>query len=170
MKSGKILVALAVAFLIVALPSVAVGQEKATAEEVVAKVREAASTLSKTGDLAQFKQKQGPWVWKDTYIVVHDCDKKLIAAHPIKPELVGQDNMTLKDSKGKNVFPEGWCDAARKPSGVWIEYWWPKPGEKEGSRKLSYSLSAEGTPYVVLAGIYDDKATIAELSKLTSGK
>jgi|SRR5712692_3258504 len=136
MKSGKILVALAVAFLIVALPSVAVGQEKATAEEVVAKVREAASTLSKTGDLAQFKQKQGPWVWKDTYIVVHDCDKKLIAA------------------------------AARKPSGVWIEYWWPK----EGSRKLSYSLCAKGTPYVVLAGIYDDKATIAELSKLTSGK
>jgi len=168
MKSGKILVALAVALLIAALSSVAVGQEKATAEEVVAKVKEAASILSKTGDLAQFNQKQGPWVWKDTYIVVHDCDKKVTAAHPIMPELVGRDDMTLKDTKGKNVFPEGWCDAARKPSGVWIEYWWPKPGEKEGSRKLSYSLSAKGTPYVVLAGIYDDKATIAELSKLTS--
>ena len=168
MKSGKILVALAVALLIAALSSVAVGQEKATAEEVVAKVREAASTLSKTGDLAQFNQKQGPWVWKDNYIVVHDCDKKVTAAHPIMPELVGRDDMTLKDTKGKNVFPEGWCDAARKPSGVWIEYWWPKPSEKEGSRKLSYSLSAKGTPYVVLAGIYDDKATIAELSKLTS--
>jgi len=168
MKSGKILVALAVALLIVVLSSVAVGQEKATAEEVVAKVKEAASILSKTGDLAQFNQKQGPWVWKDTYIVVHDCDKKVTAAHPIMPELVGRDDMTLKDTKGKNVFPEGWCDAARKPSGVWIEYWWPKPSEKEGSRKLSYSLSAKGTPYVVLAGIYDDKATIAELSKLTS--
>ena len=168
MKSGKILVALAVALLIAALSSVAVGQEKATAEEVVAKAKEAASILSKTGDLAQFNQKQGPWVWKDTYIVVHDCDKKVTAAHPIMPELLGRDDMTLKDTKGKNVFPEGWCDAARKPSGVWIEYWWPKPGEKEGSRKLSYSLSAKGTPYVVLAGIYDDKATIAELSKLTS--
>ena len=107
-------------------------------------------------------------MWKDTYIVVHDCDKKVTAAHPIMPELVGRDDMTLKDTKGKNVFPEGWCDAARKPSGVWIEYWWPKPSEKEGSRKISYYLSAEGTPYVVAAGIYDDKATIAELSKLTS--
>jgi len=29
---------------------------------------------------------------------------------------------------------------------VWIEYWWPKPGEKEGSRKLAYGLSAKGTP------------------------
>ena len=74
MKNSKILVVLAVAFLIVALSSVAVGQDKATAQEVVAKVREAASTLSKTGDVAQFNQKQGPWVWKDTYIFVLDCD------------------------------------------------------------------------------------------------
>lgn len=41
---------------------------------------------------------------------------------------------------------------------------------KEGSRKISYHLSAQGTPYVVAAGIYDDKATIAELSKLTNKK
>jgi len=59
---------------------------------------------------------------------------------------------------------------AKKPYGVWIEYWWPKPGEKEGSRKLSYLLSAKGTPYVVCAGIYDDQPSIAELSKLSSDK
>jgi signal transduction histidine kinase len=99
-----------------------------------------------------------------------DCDKKVIAAHPIKPELVGQDYASLKDTKGKNFFPEGWCDAAKKPSGIWIEYWWPRPGEKEGSRKLTYGLSAKGTPYAVGAGIYDDKATIAELSKLSSAR
>ena len=78
--------------------------------------------------------------------------------------------MSLKDTRGKNVFPEGWCDATKKPSGAWVEYWWPKPGEKEGSRKLTYSLSVKGTPYVVAAGVYDDKATIAELSKLTNTK
>jgi hypothetical protein len=43
-----------------------------------------------------------------------------------------------------------------------------EPGEKEGSRKIAYGLSAKGTPYVVCAGVYDDKATIKELSKLTS--
>ena len=170
MKNGKILVVLAVALLVVALSSVAAGQNKATAQEVVAKVREAASTLSKTGDLAPFNQKQGPWVWKDAYIFVVDCDKKVVAAHPIKPELVGQDYTSLKDAKGKNLFPEGWCQAANKPSGVWIEYWWPRPGEKEGSRKLTYSVSAKGTPYVVGGGIYDDKATIAALSKLTRSR
>ena len=69
-------------------------------------------------------------------------------AHPIKPELVGIDFMSIKDTKGNNVFPRDFCDAAKKPSGVWFEYWWPKPGEKEGSRKIAYGLSAKGTPYV----------------------
>ena len=170
MKNSNILIILAAAFLAVALSSVAVGQDKATAQEVIDKVKEAASTLSKTGDLAPFNQKQGPWVWKDTYIVVLDCDKKIEVAHPIKPELVGTAIRSIKDTKGNDVFPEGLCDAAKKPSGVWIEYWWPKPGEKEGSRKLTYCLSAKGTPYVVAAGVYDDKTTIAEVSKLTSKK
>ena len=171
MKNSKIIfVLLAVVFLSVAPCTVAVGQEHATAQEVVAKVREAASTLSKTGDVAQFQQKQAPWVWKDTYIFVEDCDKKVQAAHPIKPELVDTDFVSLKDTKGKTVFPADFCDAAKKASGVWFEYWWPKPGEKEGSRKLAYGLAAKGTKYVVAAGVYDDKATIAELTKLTGGK
>jgi len=170
MKSSKIFAGVALAILNVALCTVAVGQDKTTAQEVVAKVREAASTLSKTGDVAQFNQKQSPWVWKDTYIFVEDCDKNVMAAHPLKPELVGQDSLSIKDTRGKSVLPEGWCAAAKKPSGVWIEYWWAKPGEKEGSRKLTYLLSAKGTSYVVAAGIYDDKASIAELSKLSNKK
>lgn len=170
MKNSKILVVLAAALLNVALSTVAMGQEKATAQEVIAKVSEAASTLSKTGDLAQFNQKQGPWVWKDTYVFVHDCDKKVSAAHPNRPEQVGQALASIKDARGNSLYPDpqAFCDAARKPFGVWTEYWWAKPGEKEGSRKVSYHLSAKGTPYVVAAGIYDDKVTIAELSKLTN--
>jgi len=171
MKNSKIIYVLwAVALVSVTLSTVAVGQDHATAQEVVAKVRDAASTLSKTGDVAQFQQKQAPWVWKDTYIFVEDCDKKVQAAHPIKPELVNTDFVSLKDTKGKTVFPADFCDAAKKSSGVWFEYWWPKPGEKEGSRKLAYGLAAKGTKYVVAAGVYDDKITIAEASKLSSGK
>src|SRR5437870_13426426 len=103
MKHGKILVVLAAAPFVAA---VAVGQDKATAQEVIAKVREAASTLSKTGDLAPFNQKQGPWVWKDTYIFVEDCDKKVVAAHPFKPEQIGQDLGSIKNSSGKNIYPD----------------------------------------------------------------
>ena len=49
MKSSKIFAIVAVALVSVALCTVAVGQDHATAQEVVAKVREAASTLSKGG-------------------------------------------------------------------------------------------------------------------------
>ena len=168
MKSSKIFAGVTMALLSVGLCTVAVGQGHATAQEVVAKVREAASTLSKTGDVAQFNQKQSPWVWKDTYIFVDDCDKKVQVAHPIKPELVGIDFMSIKDTKGKDVFPRDFCDAAKKPSGVWFEYWWPKPARRRAPASLAYGLSAKGTPYVVAAGVYDGKATIEELSKLSS--
>jgi signal transduction histidine kinase len=74
----------------------------------------------------------------------------------------------LQGTRGKKIFPEV-CQATEKASGVWVEYWWPKPGEKEGSRKISYVLKAGNTPYVVGAGIYDNKVAISDLQKLTSG-
>lgn len=111
-------------------------------------------------------------MWADTYIFIQDCAKKTIAAHPIKPEQVGQPLSSIKDAKsGNGIFPAGWCKRVEDaPSGVWDEYWWPKPGEKEASRKRAYHLRAKGTPYVVSAGIYDDKASIAEVSKVSSMK
>jgi cytochrome c len=147
--------------------------EKATPQEIIQKVHEAATTLAKSlemkpapASLEQFDQKQGPWVWKDTYIFVVDCGQAVIAAHPVNPELVGKDATSLLDTKGNRFFWQV-CDALKKPSGIWIQYWWPKPGQKEGSRKISYALRAGSTPYVVGAGIYDDKLTIADLDKLT---
>jgi cytochrome c len=169
MQTNKILT-IALFFLNMLWSGFAIGQQTATPQDVVAKVRDAASTLSKASDLAQFNQKEGPWVWNGTYIFVQNCDKKTIAAHPIKAELIGQDFMAMKDTKGHPLFQKDYCEAARKPSGVWSEYWWPKPGETEGSRKLTYSLAAKGTPYVVVGSLYDDKASVSEVSKLTSKK
>jgi hypothetical protein len=51
-------------------------------------------------------------------------------------------------------------------SGVWIEYWWAKFGEKEGSRKVSYHLSATGTPYVVadpVANVIEGRTSLTPL-------
>ena len=170
MGSGKIFIALALALLVCGLRSVVTAEEKATPQEIVSKVQEAASALAKSAEakpaLEQFNQKQGPWVWKDTYVFVVDCGQATIAAHPMNPELIGKDAMSLLDTKGHPFFWQV-CDALKKPSGIWLQYWWPKPGQKEGSRKISYALRAGNTPYVVGAGIYDDKATIADLEKLT---
>ena len=169
MKNSKLAVVLVMAFLSVALSRAAVAQDQATPQELVAKVKEAASVLSKTGDLSQFNQKQGPWFWrKDAYIFIQDCDKKVIVAHPVKPEIIGQNFMTMKDSKGNLLFVKDYCEEARKPAGIWSQFSWPKPGATESSRKVTYSLGAKGTPYVVVSGIYEDNATVAELTKLTT--
>jgi hypothetical protein len=93
------------------------GRTRQPRQEVVAKVREAADTLSKTGDVAQFNQKQSPWVWKDTYIFVEACDKKVQVAHPIKPELVGKDTLSIMDTRGKNVFPRDFAMQRRSLQG-----------------------------------------------------
>jgi hypothetical protein len=90
-------------------------------------------------DVAQFNQKQSPWVWKDTYIFVEDCDKKVQVAHPIKLELVGKDTLSIMDTRGKNVFPRDFCDAAKKPSGVWIEYWWRSPARRKARVRSAIS-------------------------------
>jgi len=169
MKHSNILIALGAAIaLVLSLTDVAVAQDKTTAPEIIKNVQDAANELSKSGEaaLADFNKKQAPWVWKDTYIFVLDCTKGVMAAHPMKPELVGKDIMTVKDSKGTAFFGQ-LCEATKAPSGLWVEYWWPKPGETAGSRKVSYALKATGTAYVVGAGIYDDKATIADLQKLS---
>lgn len=171
---NKTLVVLGVALLVFVLSNLAVAAEQATPQEIVAKVQEAANTLAKSAEakageasLTPFNQKEGPWVWKDSYIFVLDCAKSTIAAHPIKADLIGKDTTNMKDTKG-NAFFGQLCAATQKPSGVWVEYWWPKPGATEGSRKISYALKAGNSPYVVGAGIYDDSVTIEQLEKLTA--
>jgi len=70
MQLAKNLVVLVVVTCFVcALPQFALAQDKATPPELVSKVREAASVLSKSGEpgLADFDKKPGPWVWKDSY-------------------------------------------------------------------------------------------------------
>jgi cytochrome c len=165
----KMFVVMAVALLGFIPATSAAAEETATPEEVVEKVRAAAAQLSRTHDVSEFNQKQSPWVWKDTYVFVQDCDKQKVAAHPISPDRVGKDLASVKDAKGHRLYPDvqRLCSEARQPSGIWIEYRWPKPGQKEESRKVTYFEGAKGTPYIVGAGIYDDKQTAAELQKIT---
>ena len=145
-------------------------QERATPQEVVQKVKDAAKYLSEAGEngLKKFKSKDSEYVWKDTYVVVNNCETEQIAAHPIMPKLAGSsfaDAPTFSKLTSKQLG-ELLCETGKRPQGGWAEYLFPKPGEKEVSRKLSYSKAVGNTPYVVTGGIYDDKVTIEELDKI----
>ncbi len=142
-------------------------EEKATPKEVVGKIKAAAAFLAekKDGGLPEFMDKAGRWVWKDTYVFILHCEKGTCAAHSIKPKLVGMKLMGIKDTNGKLFFAE-FCDVVKNPKGGWVEYMWPKVGEKTPSRKITFVLQVPGTPYQVAAGIYDDKVSLEDLNKL----
>ena len=143
----------------------------ASAEEVVIKVHEAVQYLNDKG-LAGFSDfnnnKDARWVWKDSYVFVYSCRDNVMIAHPLRPDLVGKPILHMKDDKDHPLFQD-MCKAGAGKDGGWVEYWWPKPGEGKASRKISYVHSAEVSfkPDIqVAAGIYDDKLTPAELSKI----
>ena len=103
----------------------------ASAQEVVAKVREAVQYLNAKG-LAGFSDfnnnKDARWVWKDSYVFVYSCRDDVMIAHPLRPDLVGKPILQMRDDKGTALFQE-MCKASANPNGGWVEYWWPKPGE-----------------------------------------
>ena len=151
-------------------------QDHATPQEVMLKVRQAAQDIAKTGEagLATFSSTNAASVWKDSYTFVLSCERgtAVTVAHPIRPELKGKPTaqiVTFGPKPGDQLAAD-FCAAGEKPHGGWVEYDFPKPGETPATRKVSYMMAAQGTPYVVGAGIYDEQAKVEDLDRLADGQ
>jgi len=152
----KTLVVLLVSAMLAYFSLPLMASEKGTQSEVVEKCKQAAALIKDKGldgALPQLSDKSGPFVWKDTYVFVVGLDKKTILAHPVKPKLVGRKLIGIKNVNGKMFFAEFISVAQNKGEG-WVDYMWPKPGEKKPSPKKTYVLKVPGMPVAVLAGIY----------------
>jgi signal transduction histidine kinase len=158
-------------------PSPSTAEDGATPQEVIAKVNEAAAYLAEHGEsgLSAFKQADSPFVWRDTYVFVYNCEDGLAnVAHPVpatKQVALDED----KDADGNVIGPK-FCEAAANPGGSWFEYPWWKPvkakaGEElkyasKTSRKVTYMLDVEGQPYQVGAGVYEDTLSVKKLNEM----
>lgn len=163
--------------LMVLFPTVSNSEEKATPQECIEKCQEAAKFLAgeaakgpdaEKAALAYLNQQENNrFVWKDTYVWVLccECQPKTNAAHPINQKIVGPDLSELKDKQGSLFFLQ-FCETSKNQKGGWVEYWWPKVGEKKASRKITYVVKVPGTKYQVGAGVYDDTLDAQGLSKL----
>ena len=150
-------------------------QDHATPQEVMQKVRQAAQDIAKAGEagLATFSSTNTTSVWKDSYTFVVSCEREtaVTAAHPIRPELKGKPTaeiITFGPKPGDQLAAD-FCAAGEKPQGGWVEYDFPEPGGTQPTRKVSYLLAAQGTPYVVGAGIYDAMTKVEDLNRLAGG-
>ncbi len=139
--------------------------EKATPEIVMQKVKEAADLITAEGSASfpQFMGKDSKFIYGGTYIWVNSFDCVMLM-HPIKSKMEGKSLLAMADANGKLFFVE--FVKAAKAGGGWVQYNWPKPGEKKSSLKVSYVLPAkcDGKDVVVGSGIYD--VTPEELEKL----
>jgi cytochrome c len=144
-------------------------EEKATPREVFDMVVNAAGVLESLGEegLAAFNDPKGEFTWKDTYVQVYNCEKRQVVGHPNAKLLTMPPEQwwNVQDKKG-NYLTRNLCEASKNPYGAWVEYWWPKIGETEPSRKITFIIQVSNTPYQVSAGIYDDKLSIEELNKI----
>ncbi len=152
---GLVVISMVLIFAMVcAGPAMAV--EKATKDECVAKVTAAAELAKNSGldaVIAEIGKKDGAFVWKDSYVFAINPDTGKVVAHPIKPKLVGKMLTGLKDVNGKMFFIEFISTGKEKGQG-WVDYMWPKPGEKKPSPKETYVYKVPDQPILILAGIY----------------
>lgn len=153
------------AFCAMSLSAGAWAADAATADEVIAKVKESAADVKAGGDaaLAAYNDPKGKWAWKDTYVFVMDCTAGVMAAHP-NEKVKGMKLADLKGKAGENLGPALCAAAAKGPNGGWVEYMWTKPGAEGNFRKVSYVLPAG--KYAVGAGVYDE-TPVADLEAKT---
>lgn len=151
-------------------------EDSATPEEIISKVRAAAVYLSKEREngLENFNRASSDYVWKDSYVFVYNCDGDVTAAHPVAASRGGSIS-DLRGGDGK-AFGVELCRAAETPNGSWVEYQWPRPTKEretddlayigKPTRKVSYMLTVDGTPYQVGAGMFDETTSLDYLNAL----
>ena len=151
------LVGLAISF---ALPTFAQQQDTAApaeseqAKQIVALVKKAAALIDSKGRSIFPEFRKGEWLIGDTYVFVYDLKGVVLFAGGF-PELEGRNMSKLKDSNGKLIWAEFLKVIQSKGSG-WVDYMFPKPGQRQPSQKWSYvkAVNIDGTPGLVGAGFY----------------
>ena len=141
---------------------------KPTPQMIMDKVNKACALLQKEGKagFSKFKGKDSEFVFAGTYIWIHDM-AGVMRMHPIKYKMDGQLLTDMKDTNGKRFFIEMNKIAKEKGSG-WVDYMWPKPGEKETSKKVSFVklCNVQGEDFIVGCGVYDlPEADVQKLIK-----
>ena len=145
-------------------------QTKATPQMILKKVKEACALLEKEGSkaFAKFQGKNSPFIFAGTYLIVNNFDGVMLM-HTMNPAMNQKNHLELKDKSGKPFFSDMIKLCKEKGEG-WIDYYWPKPGEKEPSLKVSYAhkTKCDGQDVVVWCGIYG--TTIEDVKKALAKK
>jgi signal transduction histidine kinase len=146
----------AIITVILCFTAVVGAQQAATKEECVVKSHEAAALITAKGldeAIKQINDPKGPFVWKDSYVFLMNLEGKMLA-HPMQPELTKLPHcLLLTDPTDKALFVS-FVNLAKTVGHGWVEYMWPRPGQKWPSKKITYIYRVPNTDLFVGAGVY----------------
>jgi len=95
----------------------------------------------------------GPFIDGDLYLFAGLVSSVTMIAHAYSPDLLGKDLSATEDDHGNFLFADFVSTASGAGAG-WVEYWWPKPGETEASRKMTYVMKVPGQDMYIGCGYY----------------
>ena len=148
----------AVVFISAATFAAAPEPESPHAKEVRALVDRAARVIDNKGREAfpEFKKRGGEWYKGDTYLFVADM-KGITLMNAGFPDEDGENRLDFKDANGK-AFIREIIEMLKKQDSGWVDYAWPKPGDRKPSKKTAYVKKTKLGKEVVYvgAGIYLD--------------
>lgn len=145
-------------FLLYGTPVLA--EESVTRDEVMEKCEEAAAMLleNREAGIAEIANKEGKFVWKDTYVFLMNLEGHMLA-HPIIPQLTEKGSLlhvTDKNKKTPKLIFIDFVDVAKNNGEGWVGYMWPKPGaaDQDPTEKFTFIYRVGQTDMLVGAGIY----------------
>ena len=128
-----------------------------SSEELVSYVERAARLVEAKGPSACASFAEPKWKAGEYYVFVTDAQTNITVCHPVRADLVGQEQTNLQDSSGKYFIREMLAVATGPQRRGWVDYSWPRPGESTPATKAAYVMGVtgpDGRHYVVGSGAY----------------
>jgi signal transduction histidine kinase len=128
------------------------------AARIEAMVNKAAALVEVRGKavFSEFRKRDGEWRFDDVYLFALDLNGKILLNVEF-PQREGTTRLNEKDADGK-LFHEDFVEVVWTNGSGWVDYMFPKPGQRQPSEKWSYvtATTIDGTPGLIGAGFYAD--------------
>jgi PAS domain S-box-containing protein len=133
----------------------------AAAQVLVGKAKSFYQRHGRERFLEEVNNPEGQFHQRDLYAFVY-YQNMTILAHPLKPELVGQNQLNNKDWSGGKYFRREIQAVARSKGSGWVDYEYENPANRQREPKTTYVEAADDL--IICAGAY--KGTGATLAVL----
>lgn len=135
----------------------------ATRDDARALVQKAVGFYRRSGRerfLEETSNPRGAFRRGDLYVFAYDRGMTLLA-HPVKPELIGQNLLNKKDWVGGTFFRREIRDLARSKGSGWVDYEYEHPASKALDSKTTYVEGVDDL--IICAGAYKGTGTTLAL-------